>query len=54
MRSNWDTVNGGLDQLFFSPFVKDESPQDRAECIETFLKSNGWTWDEVLAKIAKE
>jgi len=47
-RASWETISTGLDQLFFSPFTKGESPGDRAQAIETFLSANGWTWDEVL------
>lgn len=54
MRASWETISTGLDQLWFTPFIKDESPQDRDNAINTFLKTNGWTWDEVLNEIAKE
>ena len=54
MKANWETVSVGLDQLFFNPFTDCETPQDRADAIETFLKANGWTWDEVLNEISKD
>jgi hypothetical protein len=54
MKSSWEKVSSGMDQLFFTPFVKDESAYDRAQAIETFLTANGWTWDEVLLCIEKE
>lgn len=47
-RANKETVLTGLDQLFFSPLAQDESAQDRADAIDTFLSANGWTWDDVL------
>lgn len=54
MKASWETVSSGLDQLWFTPFSDCESPQDRADAIDTFLKANGWTWDEVLNEISKE
>ena len=54
MKASWETISTGLDQLWFTPFADCESPQDRADATENFLKSNGWTWDEVLDEIAKE
>lgn len=54
MKSSWETVSSGMDQLFFRPFHRDETAYDRAKAIENFLKLNGWTWDEVLDTIAKE
>lgn len=54
MKSSWETVSSGMDQLFFTPFLKEETASDRAQAIETFLKANGWTWDEVIDTIAKE
>lgn len=54
MKSPWSTISSGLDQLWFSPFVKDESAQDRADAVDTFIQANGWTWDEVIEYIAKE
>lgn len=54
MKASWETVSAGMDQLFFNPFIKGETPGDRAQAIDTFLKANGWTWDEVLDAIAKE
>lgn len=54
MKATWETISSGLDQLWFTPFVEDETPQDRADATENFLKSNGWTWDEVLNEISKD
>lgn len=54
MKAKWETISTGLDQLWFTPFTDCETPQDRGDAIETFLKSNGWTWDEVLAEISKD
>ena len=54
MRSSYETVSCGLDQLFFSGFIQDERPEDRAETIETFLKLNGWTWDQLLDEMEKQ
>jgi len=53
-RLSWEMVKVGLDQLFFNPFCRDETPQDRADAIDQFLTVNGWTWDEVLEGIANE
>jgi len=54
MKASWATISLGLDQLWFTPFAEDETPQDRADATENFLKANGWTWDEVLNEISKE
>lgn len=54
MKSSWEVISSGMDQLFFNPFHKGETAYDRAQAIETFLKANGWTWDEVLLMIEKE
>ncbi len=54
MKASWETVSSGLDQLWFTPFGDCETPQDRADAIDTFLNANGWTWDEVLNEISKE
>ncbi len=54
MKAPWQTISSGMDQLFFTPFLKEETAYDRAQAIESFLKANGWTWDEVLAVIEKE
>ena len=48
MQASYETISIGLDQLFFSPLVMDETPEDRSDAVETFLLSNGWTWDMVL------
>jgi len=54
MKSPWETISTGLDQLWFSPLSDCETIQDRADAIDTFLKANGWTWDEVLNEIGKD
>ena len=54
MKSSWETISSGLDQLWFTPLTDCETIQDRADAIESFLTFNGWNWDEVLNYIAKE
>lgn len=54
MKSSWQTISSGLDQLFFSSLVEDETIEDRSQTIDTFLISNGWSWDEVIAQMGKE
>jgi hypothetical protein len=54
MKSVWETISIGLDQLWFTPLSDCETIQDRADAIETFLSTNGWTWDEVLKEIGKD
>lgn len=54
MKTNRATLDSGLDQLFFSPLVEGETVQDRADAIETFLKSNNATWDDVISIPDKE
>lgn len=49
MKAERATITSGLDQLFFSPLIEDESLQDRANTIESFLSLNGWTWDDILS-----
>lgn len=51
---SWETISSGLDQLWFGPFLEDETVDSRAETIETFLQSNGWDWDMVLSEMGKE
>lgn len=48
MKASKEAIQTGLDQLWFSPLGQNESAQDRADAIETFLSANGWTWDDVL------
>jgi hypothetical protein len=43
-----------LDQLLFGSFLPHETAETRASTIETFLSSNGWTWDGVLDAIVME
>lgn len=54
MKASWETVNAGLDQLFFTPFLRDETAYHRAQAIEELLKANGWTWDQVLEMIGSD
>jgi hypothetical protein len=54
MRPNYQTIVIGLDQLFFLPLMEKETAQDRADCIEAYLKLNGWTWDEYINELSKE
>lgn len=54
MKASWETINSGLDQLFFTPLVKDEDALDRAQTIDTYLVSNGWTWDEYINELSNE
>jgi hypothetical protein len=54
MRASYETITSGLDQLFFSPLVENESPLDRAGTIDTYLVSNGWTWDEYINELSNE
>jgi hypothetical protein len=45
-------VISGLDQLFFSPLIEDETLEDRADCIDNFLRMNGVSWDDILDQIS--
>lgn len=54
MKSSWQTISAGLDQLFFSPLIEDETLEDRAAVIDLFLITNGWNWDTVMAEMVKE
>jgi hypothetical protein len=54
VKASWQTITSGLDQLYSLPLIKDESASDRSQAIETFILTNGWTWDEVIDMIAKE
>lgn len=42
-----------LDKFFFLPFGADESPTMRADALDAYLLSVGWTWDDVLKEIQK-
>jgi hypothetical protein len=54
MRADYKTIVSGLDQLYFSRLIEDETIESRRETIETFLLSNGWTWAQLLTHIEKE
>lgn len=54
MRADYPSIVSGLDQLYFSPLLEDETLQERANTIEVFLVSNGWTWDEYLEELSNE
>lgn len=54
MRSSYQDLLLGLDQLFFTPFFQNETVQDRAETIEAFLFAKSWTWDEILEEIGND
>jgi len=49
----YEFVSLQLDKLFFLPFASNETPETRATAIEALLQATGWTWDEVLAEMAK-
>lgn len=51
MKTSWAVLQVGLDQLLFGSFIPGEEPEDRSKAIETFLSSNGWSWDNVLDSI---
>lgn len=54
MKASWGIISVGLDQLFFSPLLEDETAESRDETIVKFLTANGWTWDDVLDRMAEE
>lgn len=54
MKLSWEAINSGLDQLFFTPLVVDEDALDRAKTIDTYLTTNGWTWDEYINELSNE
>lgn len=54
MKVSWDRLKIGLDQLFFTPLVRTESPESRARTVERFLKESGWSWDDVLNEVGRE
>ena len=44
-----------LDQLMFGSTLPEvQVVKDRADVIEAYLASCGWTWDEVLEEICNE
>lgn len=47
-KAPYSQVSEQLDKFFFLPFKENETPDMRAEAIESYLKITGWTWDEVL------
>lgn len=54
MKASWETISSGLDQLWFTPLIENETPDDRAQTVDTFLNANGWNWDDVINHLAKE
>lgn len=54
MRSSYQDLLLGLDQLFFTPLVQHETAEDRAQTIEAFLAAKSWTWDEILEEIGND
>ena len=54
MRSNYQDVLLGLDQLFFTPLLQGETAKDRAQTIEAFLANKEWTWDNLLERIGQD
>lgn len=49
----YEFVSLELDKLFFLPFAENETAQMRADAIDAMLLVCGWTWDEVIAEMAK-
>jgi hypothetical protein len=48
-KASYEAVLLGLDQLFMSEVLgKSMTTEERAEAIDTFLKSTGWDWDQVI------
>lgn len=52
-RLSFELINAGLDQLYFSPLLDEESVDDRAESIQKFITLNGWTWDSYIEKLSE-
>jgi hypothetical protein len=53
-KAKYQDISLGLDQLYFGPVSNQLSTEDLATTVESFLQSNGWTWDEYLQKLAEE
>jgi len=47
-KAPYSQVSEQLDKFFFLPFAENETPDVRAQAIESYLHITGWTWDEVL------
>jgi len=44
-----------LDKLFFSGKINSyEQAEERAETIEGYLEAVGWTWDDIIKRMAEE
>jgi len=54
MQANYQDVLLGLDQLFFTPLLQEETAKDRAQTIEAFLANKEWTWDNLLERIGQD
>lgn len=52
MKIPFKEINEQLDLLFFSPFHEDESVEMRAEKVEEYVRSSGWTWNELINRMA--
>ncbi len=42
-----------LDRLYCLPLAKNETAEMRADAIEVVVQTSGWTWDEIIAKMAE-
>jgi hypothetical protein len=42
-----------LDRLYCLPLAKNETAEMRADAIEAMVQASGWTWDQILAKMAE-
>ena len=43
-----------LGKLFDKPFADGETLHDRANLIDNFISSTGWTWDDIIGNVVPE
>lgn len=54
MRMPYNQFSLVLDQLYILPLSAGETIHDRCFAIENCLKSNGWSWDEIINVLSEE
>ena len=47
-------LNVGLDQLYMQELIPGEQIHDRMETVENYIRSNGWTYDEIISEMINE
>lgn len=54
MKIDYNALMSGLDQLYLLPFLEHETPNDRAQAIDNYLRMSGWDWNNIIERLTKE